>query len=82
MSLVSRIVKAFRGDRLSRENEELASLIMDASDDNRHGDEVRAVGSVRPYREAPSNIRVIWWFDSLRGDFVLAWRRLRKSKVT
>src|SRR5216684_3188491 len=60
MSLVSRIVKAFRDDR----------------------GEGRTFGSVEPYREASGNIRIILWFDSLRADFLLAWRRLRKSKVT
>jgi len=82
MLLVSRIVKACRGDRLSRESEAFASLIADTSDGNGHWGEVGAVGSVQPDPEVPGNIRVIWWFDSLRADLVLAWRRLRKSKVT
>src|ERR1039457_3012154 len=82
MSLVSRIVKAFRGDRLSREIEEPASHIADASDNNRDRGEARAFGSVHLYREASGYIRVVLWLDSLRADFVLAWRRLRKSKVT
>jgi hypothetical protein len=82
MSLVSRIVKAFRGDRQSREIEELASPIADASDKSRARVEARALGSIQLYREACGNIRVILWLDSLRADFVLAWRRLRKSKVT
>ena len=72
MSLVSRIAKAFRG----------ASHIADASDNNRGRGEARAFGSVQLYREASGNSRVILWLDSLRADFVLAWRRLRKSKVT
>ena len=33
-------------------------------------------------RESPRQYQVILSFDSLRADFVLAWRRLRKSKVT
>jgi predicted permease len=57
MSLVSRIVKTFRG-------------------------EARAFGSVHLHREASGNISVIWWLDSLRADFVVAWRRLRRSPVT
>ncbi len=82
MSLVSRIVRAFRGDRLSREIEEPASHIADASDKNRDRGEARAFGSVQLYREASGSVRAISWLDSLRGDFVLAWRRLRKRKVT
>jgi predicted permease len=82
MSLASRIVKALRGDRLSREIEELASHIADASDTNRDRGEARAFGSVQLYRGASGNFRVILWLDSLRGDFVVAWRRLRESKVT
>ncbi len=50
MSSVPRIVKTFRGDRLSR--------------------------------EASGSARLFLWLDSLRSDFVLAWRRLRNSKVT
>ena len=70
MSLISRIVKVFRGDRLSREIEERASCFADMIDNNRErGD-------------ASGNARVNLWLDSLRADFVLAWRRLRTSKVT
>ena len=82
MSLVSRMVKAFRSDRLSREIEEPASHIADASDNNRDRGEARAFGSVQLYRGASGNIRVVLWLDSVRADFVLAWRRLRQSKVT
>src|ERR1035437_7670910 len=82
MSLVSRIVKAFRGDRLSREIEEPASHIADASDNNRDRGEARAFGSVHLYREASGYIRVVLWLDSLRADFVFALRRLGKSKVS
>ena len=28
------------------------------------------------------NFKVTWWLDSLRADCELAWRRLRKSKIT
>src|SRR5712664_430002 len=36
----------------------------------------------RLYGESSGNIRVVLCLDSLRADFVLAWRRLCKSKVT
>lgn len=82
MSLVTRIVKALRVDRPSHEIEELASHIADASDNNGERDSARAFGSVPLYREASGNIRVFLWLDSVRADSVVAWRRLRKSKVT
>src|SRR5580658_2224659 len=82
MSLISRIVGAFRGAPLSREIEDHASHFGDVSGRNRDRGDVLGLGSAQLYREASGNARVILWLDSLRSDFVLAWRRLRKSKVT
>jgi predicted permease len=41
-----------------------------------------ARGSNLTFREKPRQYQVILSFDSLYADFALAWRRLRKSKVT
>jgi predicted permease len=82
MSLWSRIADTFRGNRLSREiDEELRSHMEEAIEDDRDPAEARrALGSALRHREA-SDIRLIPWLDSLRGDAVFGWRQLGKKKA-
>jgi putative ABC transport system permease protein len=84
MSLLSRIVNAFRGDRLSRElDEEFAAHIEDAIRQGRDSSEARrAFGSPLRQREASHDTRVVAWIDSLCADAVFGWRQLRKRKAT
>ncbi len=84
MSLLSRIVNAFRGDRLSRElDEEFSGHIEDAIRQGRDSSEARrAFGSPLRQREASRDIRVVAWIDSLCADAVFGWRQLNKHKAT
>jgi predicted permease len=84
MSLLSRIVNAFRGDRLSREfDEEFSAHIEDAIRQGRDSSEARqAFGSPLRQREASRDTRVVAWIDSLRADAVFGWRQLHKRKAT
>jgi predicted permease len=84
MSLWSRIVNVFRGDRLSREiDEELQSHIDEAIAQGRDPVEVRrAFGSALRLREESRDVRLVAWLESLRADAVFGWRQLKKNKVT
>src|SRR5260370_1593373 len=84
MSLWSRLVNVFRGDRLSREiDEELSSHIEEAIEQGRDpAGARRAFGSALRLREESRDIRLAPWLDSLRADAVFGWRQLRKNKVT
>jgi len=84
MSLWSRIVNVFRGDRLSREiDEELQSHIEEAVEDGRDAAEARrAFGSALRLREESRDIRLVAWLESLRADAVFGWRQLKKRKAT
>jgi predicted permease len=84
MSLWSRIVNVFRGDRLSREiNEELQSHIEESVEQGRDPAEARrAFGSALRLREESRDVRLVAWLDSLRADAVFGWRQLKKNKVT
>jgi predicted permease len=84
MPLWSRIVNAFRGDRLSREiDEELESHIAEAIEQGRDPAEVhKTFGSLLRQREASRDARLLVWLDSLRADAVFGWRCLMKRKVT
>ena len=84
MSLVSRIVNAFRADRLNRElDEEFESHIAEAIDEGRDPAEARrAFGSPLRQREASRQHRVAGWLDGLRADIIFGWRQLKRNKVT
>src|ERR1700726_3745911 len=84
MSLWSRLVNVFRGDRLSREiDEELESHIQEAIEQGRDPAEVRkAFGSALRQRDESRDVRAIAWLDALRADTVFGWRQLMKRKVT
>ncbi len=84
MSLWSRIVNVFRGERLSREiDEELQSHIEEAIAQGRDPAEARrAFGSALRLREESRDVRLVAWLDSLRADAVFGWRQLMKRKAT
>src|SRR5229473_2588052 len=84
MSLWSRVVNVFRGDRLNRDiEEELQSHIAEAITEGRDpGEARRAFGSVLSHRERSRDIRLIPWLESLCADTVFGWRKLLKRKVT
>jgi predicted permease len=84
MSLWSRMVNVFRGERLSREiDEEIGSHIEEAIGEGRDPAEARrAFGSALATREESRDIRLIAWLESLRADIVFGWRQLMKRKVT
>ncbi|HEY3628365.1 MAG TPA: ABC transporter permease [Terracidiphilus sp.] len=84
MSLFSRIVNVFRGERLNREiEEEYASHIDEAVLAGRDPVEARkALGSALRRREESHDIRVVAWLDTVRADFVFGWRQLKRNRVT
>jgi predicted permease len=84
MSLWSRIVNVFRGERLSREiDEELQSHIEEAVAQGRDPTEARrAFGSALRLREESRDVRLVAWLESLRADAIFGWRQLKKNKVT
>jgi predicted permease len=84
MSLWSRLVNVFRGERLSREiDEEMESHIAEALAEGRDAAEANlAFGSALRHRESSRDLRLIPWLDSLRQDAVFGWRQLRKNRVT
>ena len=84
MSLWSRVLNAFRPDRVNREiDEELAAHLDDAEAGGRDSAEARrALGSALKHRDNAHDARVVVWLDSLRADAVYGWRRLARSKVT
>ncbi|HKO12054.1 MAG TPA: ADOP family duplicated permease [Acidobacteriaceae bacterium] len=84
MSLWSRIIYAFRGDRLNHEiDEEFAAHIEEAIAAGNDPAEVRrSFGSQLRLREQSRDARIIVWLDCLRADFVFGWRQLLKRKIT
>jgi predicted permease len=84
MSLWTRTVNAFRGDRLNRElNEEYESHLEEAIAAGRDpGEARRALGSMLRQREASHRVRVLGWLDGLRADVIFAWRQLRRNRVS
>src|SRR5215470_9637327 len=84
MSLWSRAINLFRGERVSREiEEELATHVTEGIAEGRDPWEVRkALGPALQIREESRDLRLIPWLESLRSDFVLGWRQLVKRKVT
>jgi predicted permease len=84
MSLWSRIINVFRGERVGREiDEELQSHMEEAMQQGRDPAEVRrSFGPWLQQREESRDMRVIAWLDSLRADAVFGWRQLKKKKVT
>lgn len=84
MSIWSRIVNVFRGDRLRREiDDELESHVAEAMESGQSSPDARkALGSALRLREESVDSKVVPWLESLRADVVLGWRRLVQSKVT
>ena len=84
MSLWSRAINLFRGERVSREiEEELATHVTEGIAEGRDPAEVRkALGPALQIREESRDLRIIPWLDSLRSDFVFGCRQLVKRKVT
>ena len=84
MSILSRLVNAFRPDRLHRElDAELESHLTEAAERGRDPDEARrAFGSPLLRREESRDLRLVPWLDSLRADAIFGWRQLMKRKVT
>ena len=83
MSLWSRIVNVFRGERLNRDiDDELASHVEEAISRGRDPLEARrAIGNMLQQRES-HEIRVIRWLDSLRADVIFGWRQVKRNRVT
>jgi predicted permease len=84
MSLWSRAINLFRGERVSREiEEELAAHVTEGIAEGRDPSEVRkALGPALQIREESRDLRLIPWLDSLRSDIVFGCRQLVKRKVT
>jgi len=84
VSLWSRFVNTFRGNRLDREiDEELATHVAEAIEEGRDPAEVRkAFGPALQIREESRDVRLFAWLDSLGADTVFGWRQIRKRKVT
>jgi putative ABC transport system permease protein len=82
MSIWSRVVNVFRGERVSREiAEELEAHIAEAVEQGRDpGEARRAVGSVLREGEKGREVLLIPWLDSLRADAVFGRRQLVKRK--
>jgi len=83
MSLWSRVVNVFRGDRLSREiDEELQSHMEEAIEQGRDPAEARrSFGAALRLREESRDVRLIRCLDSLRADAIFGLRQLKKNKV-
>src|SRR5271163_511364 len=84
MSMWSRIVNVFRGEKVSREvEEEFASHLAEAVEQGRDPAEARkAFGPMLQRREESSDLRLIPWLDSVRADLVFGCRQLAKNKAT
>jgi predicted permease len=84
MSLWSRIVNTFRGDRLSWEiDDELASHIEEAIQDGRDPAEIRrSFGPLLRHHEESRDFKIVPWLDSLRADVIFGWRQLTQKKAT
>ena len=84
MSLWSRVVNVFRGDRLNREiEEEFETHIAEAVEQGRDPEEARrAFGAATQRRQESHDALVVGWLDSLRADLVFGWRQLKRNKVT
>ena len=84
MSLWSRVVNVFRGDRLNREiEEEFETHIAEAVEQGRDSEEARrAFGAATQRRQESHDALVVGWLDSLRADLVFGWRQLKRNKVT
>jgi predicted permease len=84
MSMWSRIVNVFRGDRLNRElDEEIQSHLAEAAERGREPqDALKAFGPVLQRREESRDAKLIPWLDSLRADAIFGWRQLMKRKMT
>jgi predicted permease len=84
MSLWTRMVNVFRGERLNREiDEELEAHFAEAIAQGRDPVEARrALGSAMRHREGSRDVRLVSWLESLRSDAIFGLRQLKKNKVT
>jgi len=84
MSLWSRVVNVFRGDRLNREiEEEFETHIAEAVEQGRDPEKARrAFGAATQRQQESHDALVVGWLDSLRADLVFGWRQLKRNKVT
>lgn len=84
MSLWTRTVNAFRGDRLNRElNEEFESHKEEAMEAGCDPEGARrAFGSLLRQREASRRVRVSGWLEGLWADVIFGLRQLRRNRVS
>ncbi|HTF66043.1 MAG TPA: ADOP family duplicated permease [Edaphobacter sp.] len=87
MSLWSRVVNVFRGEKLSSEiGEEMDSHIAEAVEQGRDPEEARrALGcsyEQRWQREIGHEIRTVRWLELLSADIRFGWKQLKRNKVT
>lgn len=84
MSLWTRTINVFRGDRFNRElNEEFESHMEEAIAAGRDPEEARrAFGPLLRQREASRRVRVSGWLDGLRADGIFGLRQLRRNRVS
>jgi putative ABC transport system permease protein len=84
MSHWSRLVNAFRGDRLNRDiDAELEAHIADAIADGCDPAEARrAMGPLLRHRAASRDARLLPWLESLVADLVFGLRSLQRTPVT
>src|SRR5579884_1711580 len=84
MSLWSRAINLFRGERVNRDiEEELATHFTEALAEGRDPSEVRkALGPALQIREESRDLRLIPWMDALRADLIFGWRQIKKHKAT
>jgi predicted permease len=84
MARWSRLLNAFRGEKVNSElEEELRAHLEEAMEEGRDPEEARkAFGSMLRTREESRDIRIAAWLDALRADAVFGWRQLVKRKTT
>src|SRR5689334_9274923 len=83
MAWWSRLVNAFRPERVDREiEEEIRSHLEEAVAEGRDPAEARRnFGPELSRREQSRDVRILPWLDSLRADAVFGWRQLLKRKT-
>lgn len=83
MSMWSRLLNVFRGERLNRDlEEEMQAHVDEAIASGRDPAEARrAFGPMLLQREHGRDVRLLPWVDSLRSDVIFGWRQLLKNKV-
>ncbi len=83
MSIWTRVLNVFRGDRVSREiDEELEAHVAAAIEAGRDPAEARrAFGCALRKSEESRDLKLIPWLDSVRADVIFGWRQIKKKKV-